>query len=185
MAYERVKGMAFRQKRTLFEKSGRPYTMEDDKLVSSRVPPSHQRCITDPNSQFCFVVKRYVHIGFRSQQNLRVGHNLSVPSRQSANPGTLKSNHRSPPHSRGQKKKQTPLTFILPFPPHQNNATAILYPDIPTCIKQTYSESGIRGFYRGLATNLVRVLPGTCVTFVVYENIAWLLRRAAIRRDTP
>ena len=46
-------------------------------------------------------------------------------------------------------------------------------------------EEGARAFYRGLATNLVRVLPGTCVTFVVYENIAWLLRRAASRRAEP
>ncbi len=30
---------------------------------------------------------------------------------------------------------------------------------------------------------MVRVLPGTCVTFVVYENIAWLLKRAASRRQ--
>ncbi len=41
----------------------------------------------------------------------------------------------------------------------------------------------MRGFYRGLATNLVRVLPGTCVTFVVYENIAWVLRTQAAKRD--
>ncbi|KAI0081449.1 mitochondrial FAD carrier protein [Panus rudis PR-1116 ss-1] len=65
----------------------------------------------------------------------------------------------------------------------QNNATAHLYPTIPTCIKRTFKEEGIRGFYRGLGTNLVRVLPGTCVTFVVYENIAWLLRMAATRRE--
>ncbi len=41
----------------------------------------------------------------------------------------------------------------------------------------------MRGFYRGLGTNLVRVLPGTCVTFVVYENLAWLLRSTAVRRE--
>lgn len=41
----------------------------------------------------------------------------------------------------------------------------------------------MRGFYRGLGTNLVRVLPGTCVTFVVYENLAWLLRTTAARRE--
>ena len=41
----------------------------------------------------------------------------------------------------------------------------------------------MRGFYRGLGTNLVRVLPGTCVTFVVYENLAWLLRTTAAARD--
>lgn len=41
----------------------------------------------------------------------------------------------------------------------------------------------MRGFYRGLGTNLVRVLPGTCVTFVVYENLAWLLRTTAVARE--
>ncbi|KAI9438842.1 mitochondrial carrier [Lactarius psammicola] len=44
-------------------------------------------------------------------------------------------------------------------------------------------HEGLAGFSRGLTTNLVRVLPGTCVTFVVYENIAWLLKRATARRE--
>jgi len=65
----------------------------------------------------------------------------------------------------------------------QNNATTHLYPTIPATIKRTWKGEGARGFYRGLGTNLVRVLPGTCVTFVVYENIAWLLRTTAVRRD--
>ncbi|KAH9988171.1 mitochondrial carrier domain-containing protein [Russula vinacea] len=54
---------------------------------------------------------------------------------------------------------------------------------IPSTIAHTWAHEGIAGFYRGLATNIVRVLPGTCVTFVVYENIAWLLKRAASRRQ--
>ena len=57
------------------------------------------------------------------------------------------------------------------------------YPTIPACIKKTWAEEGVRGFYRGLGTNLVRVLPGTCVTFVVYENLAWLLRTTAVKRE--
>ncbi|KAF7331792.1 hypothetical protein MKEN_00059200 [Mycena kentingensis (nom. inval.)] len=65
----------------------------------------------------------------------------------------------------------------------QNNATSHLYPDIPSTIRRTWAEEGVRGFYRGLGTNLVRVLPGTCVTFVVYENLAWLLRTTAAKRD--
>ncbi|KAG0700083.1 mitochondrial carrier domain-containing protein [Suillus ampliporus] len=65
----------------------------------------------------------------------------------------------------------------------QNNATAHIYPDIPTTIKRTWQGEGFRGFYRGMGTNLVRVLPGTCVTFVVYENLAWLLRTSAARRE--
>ncbi|KAJ6567377.1 mitochondrial carrier domain-containing protein [Mycena vulgaris] len=65
----------------------------------------------------------------------------------------------------------------------QNNATTHLYPTIPATIRRTWAQEGVRGFYRGLGTNLVRVLPGTCVTFVVYENIAWLLRSTAAKRD--
>ncbi|KAF5371967.1 hypothetical protein D9615_008072 [Tricholomella constricta] len=65
----------------------------------------------------------------------------------------------------------------------QDNAAAALFPTIPATIKRTWSQEGIRGFYRGLGTNLVRVLPGTCVTFVVYENLAWLLRSTAAKRE--
>ena len=49
-------------------------------------------------------------------------------------------------------------------------------------IKRTWAAEGVKGFYRGLGTNLVRVLPGTCVTFVVYENLAWLLKTTAAQR---
>lgn len=68
----------------------------------------------------------------------------------------------------------------MPLP--QNNATTHLYPTIPITIKQTWAEAGVKGFYRGLGTNLVRVLPGTCVTFVVYENLAWFFRTTAAKR---
>lgn len=65
----------------------------------------------------------------------------------------------------------------------QNNMTSHLYPTIPATISRTWAEERIRGFYRGLGTNLVRVLPGTCVTFVVYENLAWMLRSTAAKRE--
>ncbi|KAJ3984267.1 mitochondrial carrier domain-containing protein [Lentinula detonsa] len=58
-----------------------------------------------------------------------------------------------------------------------------LYPSIRSTISRTWSLEGYKGFYRGLATNLVRILPGTCVTFVVYENLAWLLRSTAAKRE--
>ncbi|KAF8826317.1 hypothetical protein HHX47_DHR5000147 [Lentinula edodes] len=58
-----------------------------------------------------------------------------------------------------------------------------LYPTIRSTVSRTWSQEGYKGFYRGLATNLVRILPGTCVTFVVYENLAWLLRSTAAKRD--
>ncbi|KAK0542641.1 mitochondrial FAD carrier protein flx1 [Tilletia horrida] len=66
----------------------------------------------------------------------------------------------------------------------QNHSTAHLYPNIPTCIRLTYANEGLRAFYKGMATNAFRILPGTCVTFVVYENVSWTLRRAAERRAT-
>lgn len=66
---------------------------------------------------------------------------------------------------------------------HQNNSQAKEFPSIPATITKTWSREGFRGFYRGLGTNLVRVLPGTCVTFVVYENLAWLLRTTAAKRE--
>ncbi|KAB5590191.1 Mitochondrial folate transporter/carrier [Ceratobasidium theobromae] len=65
----------------------------------------------------------------------------------------------------------------------QNHATAHLYPTIPTSIARTWKGEGVRGFYRGMATSLVRALPNTCVTFVVYENLSWLLRRGAVIRS--
>ncbi|KAL8761157.1 MAG: hypothetical protein Q9184_002696, partial [Pyrenodesmia sp. 2 TL-2023] len=35
---------------------------------------------------------------------------------------------------------------------------------------QIWKQEGLRGFYKGLAPNLVRVLPNTWVTFLVYEK---------------
>lgn len=57
------------------------------------------------------------------------------------------------------------------------------YTSIPDCIKRTYASDGARGFYKGLGTNAVRILPGTCVTFVVYEQVARWLSTRAIDRD--
>ncbi|EAU82456.1 mitochondrial FAD carrier protein [Coprinopsis cinerea okayama7 len=65
----------------------------------------------------------------------------------------------------------------------QNNLQQDQFPNIPTTVKRTWKNEGVKGFYRGLGTSLVRVLPGTCVTFVVYENVAWLLRTTAARRE--
>ncbi|TKY88240.1 hypothetical protein EX895_002950 [Sporisorium graminicola] len=64
----------------------------------------------------------------------------------------------------------------------QNHATSHIYPDIGTCIRLTYTQEGLRAFYKGLVPNLVRILPGTCVTFVVYENVSWALKGLARRK---
>ena len=46
------------------------------------------------------------------------------------------------------------------------------------CIKKIYNYEGVMGFYKGLTPNLVRVVPATMITFVVYENVSsYLLNR--------
>lgn len=45
------------------------------------------------------------------------------------------------------------------------------YSGMVDCVRRTYSGEGPGGFYKGLAPNLLRVVPATMITFVVYENI--------------
>lgn len=40
-----------------------------------------------------------------------------------------------------------------------------------TWIKEIWKKEGWIGFYKGLGPNVLRVMPGTCVTFVVYESM--------------
>ncbi|KAF2417248.1 solute carrier family 25 protein [Tothia fuscella] len=42
-------------------------------------------------------------------------------------------------------------------------------------VKQIWKKEGVKGFYKGLVPNVVRVLPSTCVTFLVYENTKFYL----------
>jgi hypothetical protein len=87
MAYERIKTMAFKQKRRLFEKAGKPYTTEDDKLVGSPVCVGASYCgLTRSTPSILCIVKHYVYNGFRNKQALRVSCNLPIPSRPSAYP---------------------------------------------------------------------------------------------------
>lgn len=44
-------------------------------------------------------------------------------------------------------------------------------------VKQVFRKEGVGGFYKGLGPNIIRVLPSTCVTFLVYENTKFYLPR--------
>ena len=44
-------------------------------------------------------------------------------------------------------------------------------------VSQIWRREGFAGFYKGLGPNLLRVLPSTCVTFVVYEMTRVYLTR--------
>ncbi|VUC36859.1 unnamed protein product [Clonostachys rosea] len=42
-------------------------------------------------------------------------------------------------------------------------------------VRKTWREEGVRGFYRGLVPGVIRVMPATWVTFLVYENVKFYL----------
>jgi solute carrier family 25 folate transporter 32 len=44
-------------------------------------------------------------------------------------------------------------------------------------VRRLWQEEGVRGFYRGMVPGVVRVLPATWVTFLVYENVKYYLPR--------
>jgi len=44
-------------------------------------------------------------------------------------------------------------------------------------IRQVWKKEGVGGFYKGLGPNLLRVLPSTWVTFLVYEKTKMYLPR--------
>lgn len=44
-------------------------------------------------------------------------------------------------------------------------------------VGRLWAEEGWRGFYRGMVPGVVRVLPATWVTFLVYENVRYYLPR--------
>jgi solute carrier family 25 folate transporter 32 len=65
----------------------------------------------------------------------------------------------------------------------QNQTTQDKYKGVMDCIRQIHRAEGYVGFYKGLSPNIIRVLPGTCITFVVYERVAQYLRENATDRS--
>ncbi|MCJ1312774.1 hypothetical protein MMC25_006450 [Agyrium rufum] len=44
------------------------------------------------------------------------------------------------------------------------------YRNATDVVRQVWRSEGLKGFYKGLGPNLLRVVPSSCVTFLVYEN---------------
>lgn len=57
---------------------------------------------------------------------------------------------------------------------------AIKYNGVLDVINKVWRNGGARGFYRGLAPNLYRVVPGTCITFGVYEWLSAYFRNNSV-----
>ncbi|KAG9303432.1 hypothetical protein G9A89_013758 [Geosiphon pyriformis] len=58
----------------------------------------------------------------------------------------------------------------------QNQKLHSRYEGVIDLLKKIYSSEGLFGYYKGLAPNVLRVLPGTCITFLVYENMSKFFR---------
>ena len=56
----------------------------------------------------------------------------------------------------------------------------LVYRGAIDAIVQIWAKEGIAGFYKGLVPNVLRVLPGTWVTFLVYENVKIHLTKRAV-----
>ncbi|KAK8213165.1 mitochondrial FAD carrier protein flx1 [Zalaria obscura] len=97
--------------------------------------------------------------------------------------------------TRGGKDNLTNLDFLLLSAASKMFAGSITYPyqvvrarlqtydanakylNARDVVRQVFKKEGIAGFYKGLGPNIVRVLPSTCVTFLVYENTKFYLPR--------
>ncbi|KAJ1981509.1 mitochondrial FAD carrier protein flx1 [Dimargaris xerosporica] len=53
----------------------------------------------------------------------------------------------------------------------QNQVTALQYHGVVDTVIKVYRNESLLGFYKGLVPNVIRVLPGTCITFVIYETL--------------
>jgi len=52
----------------------------------------------------------------------------------------------------------------------------VVYRNVQDVVAKMVELEGLRGFYKGLAPNLFRVVPAAAITFVVYEQMASYLQ---------
>jgi len=45
------------------------------------------------------------------------------------------------------------------------------YGSLANALRMIYAQEGMRGFYKGLTANVLRVTPSAAITFVVYESV--------------
>ncbi|KAL4423143.1 hypothetical protein ABPG77_007796 [Micractinium sp. CCAP 211/92] len=55
------------------------------------------------------------------------------------------------------------------------DARALRYTGVGDVIKKTLQREGVGGFYKGLVPNVLRVMPQSALTFLVYESVMRLL----------
>lgn len=51
----------------------------------------------------------------------------------------------------------------------QTPGGATVYKGMSDVFMKTYQKEGVRGFYKGLLPNLLKVVPAASITYLVYE----------------
>lgn len=52
-----------------------------------------------------------------------------------------------------------------------NNKSAVTYDGIIDCVQKIMRNEGVRGFYKGLTPNMLRIFPSSGLFFLVYESV--------------
>eukprot|EP00128_Syssomonas_multiformis_P007118 Colp12_sorted_trinity150504_noHs@10768 len=78
--------------------------------------------------------------------------------------------------------KLTATTVTYPFQVLrsriQQQDASVRYRGLVSSAVRIWRREGFQGFYRGLGPQSIRVLPATCITFVVYEKLSTYLKEA-------
>ncbi|CAH3186425.1 unnamed protein product [Porites lobata] len=70
--------------------------------------------------------------------------------------------------------------FGTPINKKLNQYTMAEYNGAVDVIRKTFRYEGVRGFYKGLVPNVLRVTPACALTFVVYENVIHFLMPSSL-----
>lgn len=65
----------------------------------------------------------------------------------------------------------------------QPSTRSVRYVSVLHTLRQTLRREGVAGLYRGLVPNVLRVMPQSAITFVVYEAVSKALERGQRREQ--
>ncbi|GAA5833097.1 hypothetical protein JCM3766R1_001392 [Sporobolomyces carnicolor] len=81
-------------------------------------------------------------------------------------------------HQQQQGKTRTPPAASVSSSIRPSKTKAIIFEGLLPTFRRILHEEGVKGFYRGMGVNLLRTVPSSAVTLLVYEKIMQsLLRR--------
>jgi solute carrier family 25 folate transporter 32 len=112
-------------------------------------------------------VATYPHEVLRTRLQIQKNHQQQEQQQQ---------NKPSSPSS--SKPRTLPPSTTITSSSSSNKAKAVIFEGLLPTFRRILSEEGVKGFYRGMGVNLLRTVPSSAVTLLVYEKIMQsLLRR--------